>query len=385
MVPRSLYKYFQHRYLNLLANFIIIPPHMKILDRYLLKEFLFYLLGSLALFTILYFFGDFLSKVWRYKVPMATSLKYFTYLVPQTAHRMFTVACLTAPLLTLASMARNNEIVAMSAAGLSTRRLTVLLLSVTFLVGLAFFFIGNRIIPQTSAAADEIFYIDISKRTVPATQQNFWTRQGNLIFQIGRYASKEEKLENIRVYRMDGNFHLTQIDFAPECKITGNACRLQGGESIHFNSQSGNALPSRKSFEELSLSFDTHLIKMLPYTNAETASIADLRKAIHNAEAGGVSDTRFRVALHGKIAYVLACVIMTFLGIPFGLRSSGKRGGIAREGCFGLIAVLSFWFCVTLALSFGYAGMLPPILAAWIPNFAFVMVGMILFRSLRHA
>jgi len=65
---------------------------------------------------------------------------------------------------------------------------------------------------------------------------------------------------------------------------------------------------------------------------------------------------------------------MAFLGIPFSLRSS-RSSGIARG--VGISLAIGFLYTIinSVILSFGQAGVLPPVVAAWATNFIFLMAG----------
>ena len=98
-----------------------------------------------------------------------------------------------------------------------------------------------------------------------------------------------------------------------------------------------------------------------------------LRGYIHELQQSGFDVIRLKVALQEKLAFPLSTFIMAVLAIPFAL-SPGKRGavtGIATAVGIGLVYIV----LSRLSESMGNASQLPPMLAAWAPEFLFGLAG----------
>jgi lipopolysaccharide export system permease protein len=74
---------------------------------------------------------------------------------------------------------------------------------------------------------------------------------------------------------------------------------------------------------------------------------------------------------------------MGFLGIPFALKGGRSRGPAIGFG-LSLVIGLSYFIINAFLISFGQAGALPPIVAAWAANLLFVAVGIWLALTLDH-
>jgi lipopolysaccharide export system permease protein len=90
---------------------------------------------------------------------------------------------------------------------------------------------------------------------------------------------------------------------------------------------------------------------------------------------GGYDPTRYLAQMHSRISLPFASLIMGFLGIPFALRS-GRSSGIALGVAISLGIGLSYFFINSTVLSFGQAGVLPPVVSAWAANAIFAALGM---------
>jgi lipopolysaccharide export system permease protein len=80
-----------------------------------------------------------------------------------------------------------------------------------------------------------------------------------------------------------------------------------------------------------------------------------------------------KVMFHLRLALPWASVVLAVLGASLGVRSSRAGPGIG----FGLSILIVFAYYVTMSFSraLGEAGYLFPVIAAWIPNVSFLLVG----------
>ena len=87
----------------------------------------------------------------------------------------------------------------------------------------------------------------------------------------------------------------------------------------------------------------------------------------------GANSCPLKVMLHLRMALPWASVVLAVLGASLGVRSSRAGPGIG----FGLSVLIVFAYYVAMSFSraLGEAGFLYPIVAAWIPNVTFFLVG----------
>ena len=113
----------------------------------------------------------------------------------------------------------------------------------------------------------------------------------------------------------------------------------------------------------------------------EEMSYVQLRQYIDRLVKSGVSATRYMVDLHAKVATALVSLVMAILGVSFGLRTS--RAGVMLW--VGVCIPMGFLYYMLLVLGFslGRGGVLPPLVAAWLPNVVFGTAGVISLWRLR--
>ena len=86
--------------------------------------------------------------------------------------------------------------------------------------------------------------------------------------------------------------------------------------------------------------------------------------------------TRYVVDMWAKISSPFICFVLAIVGVAFSIRSS-RSGGVALGVAIAIGIGAIYLVLFHASLSFGHAGRLPPILAAWGPNAIFSWEGLI--------
>jgi lipopolysaccharide export system permease protein len=105
----------------------------------------------------------------------------------------------------------------------------------------------------------------------------------------------------------------------------------------------------------------------------------DLTRYIRAAERSGGDAAELRVERAQKIAVPVTCIIIVMFGAS--LATSTKRGGAAYGVGVSLATTIAFLMLIQLTKGVGNKGLIPPDLAAWVPNVLFGVAGaFLLFR-----
>src|SRR4051812_17171429 len=96
---------------------------MQLIDRYILKLFLLFLVAGILVFVTLYLTVDVMSFALRNADATGTALfKYYSYKTPAVIYQLMPVACLMATLFTLSTLNRTNELTALFSLGMGLLR-----------------------------------------------------------------------------------------------------------------------------------------------------------------------------------------------------------------------------------------------------------------------
>jgi lipopolysaccharide export system permease protein len=110
----------------------------------------------------------------------------------------------------------------------------------------------------------------------------------------------------------------------------------------------------------------------------ETMNIAELSEFIENLKMQGADNINmFLIELHKRIAFPFSTFILTLIGVSLSTRK--VRGGIGIHVAIGIAIIFLYILFMQFSAEFATKGNLHPILAAWIPNAIFGVVGAFLY------
>jgi lipopolysaccharide export system permease protein len=108
----------------------------------------------------------------------------------------------------------------------------------------------------------------------------------------------------------------------------------------------------------------------------------ELSRFITALERSGSSEVnRFKVEKALRIAIPVTCLIIAIFGAP--LATTTQRGGAAYGIGVSLGVTVIFLMLIQLTKAIGGGGLLPPNVAAWMPNAVFGLTGAFLLARTR--
>jgi lipopolysaccharide export system permease protein len=110
----------------------------------------------------------------------------------------------------------------------------------------------------------------------------------------------------------------------------------------------------------------------------EEMRYAELERYVNALERSGGNGRMLRVHLALKIAVPFTCIIIAIFAAP--LVAAAPRTGGAYGIAVALATTIVFVVLVQLSRTFGTGGLVPPTLAAWLPNMLFLGMGLWLMR-----
>ncbi len=355
---------------------------MKIITRYLYKEFFVYFFISLIAFLVLYLVIDFFGKIDNFfesNVRLGVALSYFFYQIPLIVQQIIPISVLVSIMLMFGLMNKHNEILALRGSGLSLFNLSYSLIGLSILIGVGSFFISESIVPITSPKANRIWDIQVQKRASKGAYKlsHIWYRGDDSVYQIRTFDSRKNIIEGLTIFFFDKDFTLIKRIDAGKATWNEDQWNLADGliqtieadgswKSVRFKHRSINLPEGPENFK--------HTMKA-----PEEMSFWELKNYTRKIRKEGYDSTRGEVDLNIKIAFPFISLVLTLVGIPLALRK--KKGGIPLNITIGI--GISFLYLLTFGLSRSLAisGVLPPILGAWMANLLFLFLGIYLMLA----
>jgi len=356
----------------------------RILDRYVSGEFLRMWLSALLAFIVIFLVVNLfekISKFLEYNVPAHIIFKYYLFMMPYIVKWINPIAVLLGVLFSLGGLSRNLEITAMTSAGLSLRRIILPLVLLALAISGAVFVFGETVVPYANSRMEEIDTVYVKRlpslKTIRRINLAYRGREGRFYY-IRVFDGIRNVMRDVRIIEKGSGGEITKLIVARQGIWRGDRWQFRDGSIRTFNR---NGQVTVTDFEKKYIPLPEVPKDFLrEEKTAEAMKFNELAVHIANLEDSGVDATKERVELYLKISVALANFVVIFLGAPLALQS--QRSGLAYG--FGLAILLGFmlWGALAVGRAFGQDGTLPPLVAAFLPDAIFSVVGVgMLYRA----
>ena len=359
-----------------------------LVDFYLFEQFSYYLvvllLGFVLIFDAFTLF-DLLGDITRNHIAVLTVLNYFRYLVPLMVYELAPLATLVATLVTLAILAKNNEVTALKASGISMYRLVLPLLLCSCLVAGGMFLLDDTFLPYANqrqdALRDQIKGKPAQTYLEPARQWIFG--ENSKIYNYELFDPDRQLFGGLNVFELDpGTFQIRRRIYATRAtwEPSESAWVLTGGWVRDFDAD-GHVL----RYEPFTATSLPELTEPPGYFRREVRQYyqmnwRQLGQYIASLRQAGFDTARLSVQWQKKFAFPLIAAIIVFLSAPFAFLTGtrGAIGGLAVAVGIGVV----YWATSALFEAMGSVGQLPPLLAGWAPDAIFGFLGVYFFLKM---
>lgn len=354
-----------------------------ILHRYFARRFLWMFLALLAVFATFQLLLDFTELLRRLddRVGLGQVIRMTFLKTPEGLYQIIPLVMILATISLFIGLSRSSELVVTRASGRSGLTLLAGPVTVALIIGMLIVGVMNPLVATTSKHYQEQLeaYRSGGGSVLSIGSEGLWLRQGD-----------PQGQTVIRAARANGDasvlYDVTFIAYAPEA---GPVRRIHAAEASL--DQDGWTLTDAKAWPLAAglnpeTSSERHETLRIPSTltqesirdrfgNPASISVWNLPAFITDLEDAGISARRHLVWLQMELARPVFLLAMVLIGAAFTMRPArlGHTGlGILSAVLlgFGLYYVRSF------AQVMGENGQLSPLLAAWVPPVASVLLAL---------
>ena len=365
------------------------PIHLlvPVVDRYVLRKFLFYLIALLIAFVSIWYvftFFELLNDMLG-RDRLGRFIPYLYYLTPFLVYNTTPLAVLVATLVCFGLLARQHELTAFRACGVSLHRLALPVLVMSAGLSGGLFALEESYLPEANRRQDALR--DEIKGRPPRTYlrpDRQWTfGLQDRIFYHRAFDSTSETFSGIDIYdirrdpfelRRHIHAESARWDASRETWVFRNGWLrdFNGIATDRFETFEERALPGVRERPDYFLKRDRHDQQM---------NLAQLRAYILDLTQSGFDTIRLRVQMHKKLAFPLFAFSMALLAIPFAMQT-GRRSSM-RPVSFGLGLIVAYYASNAFAEQLGRTGQLQPSVAAWAPCLLFAIGGAYMMLRVR--
>ena len=191
---------------------------MTILDRYLIRKFLFNLFFSTIAFVVIFLVVDLIENADKFidrDTGLAKVLLYYGYYIPYIISLTLPVSMLLACLFALGGMSQHNEIVAQKSAGISLYRIFMPLFGLALIISVLSGFFDEMVVPEANERRMDLYRYDIQHNP-----RNESTRRNNIFLQdsknrkvsIAFFNGATNEALNVSLQYFDGATLIRRVD-----------------------------------------------------------------------------------------------------------------------------------------------------------------------------
>ncbi len=348
-----------------------------ILNLYLLRRFLLGLLVSLVVLVSIEIFFSFSSEM-KYlnegNYDFNVILKYIILSIPRSIDTMFPYSVLIGALLSLGAMAADMEFVAMQSAGVSVRKILIIILLQTFFISTIFYIIVDSIVPTFSSKAETVRNIALKKQSYFNKNGTWFKNNDSFIKILEIYPN--DTVKGISVYTYDDSNQLSTVNYIESAKFIKGKWNLENVIKIDLSEDP----IATERFQNM-LSDDLIDIKLINIKTNKPYSLRlrDVRRNIKYLQANNLDTSIQEKIFWEKVMKPIATVIMLFLAMPF---IFGKMRSInaSKRIVIGLFIGIIFFIISSILPNLGLIIGINPFISVMLPLIVFAFLGQYIYK-----
>ncbi len=358
---------------------------MGVLARYLIREFFKILIICQAVFIAIYLIIDFASGIDDFikaNSPKSVMFSYFAYKIPSIAVQMLPAATLTTIIIMFSMMKRNNEITSLKACGANVWRISQPVIITALFLSIALFLFSEAIVPLTSSKANDIWRIDVKKEKPGRFhgRNHIWHKGDNSIYWIRQFDSDKMIMLEPTLYFFDSSFRLIKRIDAQSGIWKDGIWKIRNGITQDLEKDGGYNM---SRFKELELRLPERPEDFVrEEKEPEEMGYQQLKRFAERLRSEGYDATMYFVDINIKLAFPFVILIMALIGIPVALWKKDMSTPVAVS--LGIVLCFAYLLILGLSRTLGFAGILPPILSAWLANSVFLFLGIYLMINVNR-
>jgi lipopolysaccharide export system permease protein len=360
---------------------------MKILDKYLIKQFLQTVVFGLLAFTIIFIVIDVMENLDDFidqDLPALEILYYYFVFAPEMIKLMTPVAGLFAALFTVGKASSLSELTAMRAGGMSIYRFMAPFIITSLLISVLSIYFGGYIVPMANKTKVHIEQVYLKKGISFSESNIYFQDSQSRIVSMGFFDPISNSASRVSIQEFsveDMTQMVSRID-VPSLKydtLFNIWIAVRGVERLFSNDKQ-----QAKYFDTLKidyLSFKPVDLKKKQRKTQEM-NLDELDELILAQQKTGNDPTATLIEYHSRFAFAFTGLIIVLFGLP--LSANRRKGGLAAQVGISILVTFIYLVFMKVIQAFGKNGALDPLITAWFANLFFLIAAIIATIKIRQ-
>ncbi len=355
---------------------------IKLIDVYIIRKFLgtfFFCLVLILTIAVVFDFAEKVDNFMERQAPLkAIVFEYYMNFIPYFAMLFAPLFVFIAVIFFTSKMAVNTEIIAILNSGMSFRRMMWPYFLSAFIIAAFTFVLTNFVIPKANQIRMDFegkYYHPSTRRiTVENIHRKVFK---NTYVYMGTFNPLSQRGQNFTIENIDSGRLISKLS-APTVSydttkhkwtaINYYIREIKGNEEIITK---GKQIDTTLIIQPDDFSRDPDFVGTM--TSRELEDYISLLR-----QQGSDELKLFLIEKYRRFANPFAVFILTLIGVT--LSSRKIRGGIGMNIGIGLGLSFSYILFLQFASQFSLKGNLGPMLAMWIPNILYSIIGLVLYK-----
>lgn len=353
---------------------------IKILDIYLVRQFVQTIVFGLLVFTLIFVIIDMMENLDDFideDVPGKIVVQYYFVFIPEILRLMMPVGVLLACLFVAGKMSNHNELTALKAAGINLYRFMTPFVITSLIISVLSVYFGGYVVPAANKHKVFIERNYMNRGVIKTGTNIFFQDSKSRIVSIGSFNVIIQQANRVSIQEfnpIDIKQMVSRLD-AVKMKYDSskNTWKMYNGAKRTF-------VYGAENLEEFTL-LELDYLNFTPdevvkkQTKAEEMTLPELEQFAEEQLQSGNNPRRILIDYHSRYAFAFASFVVVLFGLP--ISSNKRKGGLAIQ--FGLNVLITFVYLVFMQISksFGKNGLLEPILTAWFANIVFFVAAIV--------
>ena len=360
---------------------------LRILDKYIFREVVLTFVFSICAFSAVFIGSGTLFRIAKYITDYGASLqavvKIFIFGLPGVVIWTFPMSMLLSTLLTFGRLSSNSEITAMKSCGISFSRIAMPAIIMGVIVSFAAMAFNEYVVPWANTAYRNVLYYEIEGNTGMKSQEHIILKEinGDKIQRLAyarRYEAGIQQLQGITLQEFNEEGKVKTVENADYAEWNGNIWTMHNGIIYDITEEEGKSEHMvRFKTQVLPISANpTQIVR--EQKELEEMTMRELREQINILKTQYVDTNKLEAELYQRVTVPMASLVFALVGVPLGLQPT--RNSSSAGFAMSVMIIFVYYALMTMGNALASGGVVPPLLAVWMPNLIGMAVGAYLVR-----
>lgn len=348
---------------------------MKIIDKYLVSQFVQTILFGILTFTLIFVVIDAIENLDDFidqDVPGTIILHYYFVFTPEIIKLITPMSVLFAALFTAGKMANLSELTAIKASGVSLYRFMAPFIITTLVVACISVYFAGYLVPMANQTKINIERNYLKRGFTFAGSNIFFQDQRTRIVGISFFDNNANQATRVTIQEFSDNDLTKMVNRIDATSMVYDSVDVKWvalrGVKRNFNDEG-----------QTDIYFDSLNLKDLNFIPAdlskkqqkpEEMNLSELGNLIKDQKRAGNDPTSTLIEFHSRFAFPAASLVVVLFGLP--LSANKRKGGLAVQVGINILVTFIYLVFMKISQAFGKNGALDPIITAWLANFVFL-------------